>query len=115
MQTAMFNQDGTPTREALPADPSAECSAEALAKVDVDTLERLTEQEYKLSPNGAIADEIVTRLQMMGKTVDYLSIRPRVSKLKADGTLVTTGTRRLNVKGNTCAVLLHRHFKAEAL
>ena len=60
--------------------------------------------------DGTIGDDIVHRLQLLGLKVDYLSIRPRVSELKKRGILVPTGTRRINRKGNTCAVLRHRDF-----
>jgi len=90
-----------------PRDPSADCSAEAHDKVDVKRLSRLVEQEYLLFKDGAIADEISGRLQMLGYPVDEFSIRPRVSELKEAGTLVPTGARRENRRGNSCAVLRH--------
>lgn len=110
MQLNMFDDNGAPTPGALPAgqDQAAACSAEAFEKVDAARLRRLTEQEYLLFPDGAIADEIVYRLQGLGLKVDYLSIRPRVSELKAAGILVPTGRRRFNTRGNSCSVLVHR-------
>lgn len=111
VQPAMFNDNGTPTLAAQAAGAvGAECSAAARDKVDVARLRRLVEQEYLLFPAGATADEIVYRLRGMGLHVDYLSIRPRVSELKADLILVPTGSRRLNKKGNTCSVLVHKQF-----
>lgn len=109
VQPAMFNDNGTPTPEAQASGAvAAECSAAAFEKVDAARMRSLVEQEYLLFPAGAIADEVVYRLQGMGLSVDYLSIRPRVSDLKAAGILVPTGRRRLNKKGNTCSVLVHR-------
>jgi len=105
-QTLLFDEDNSDKT-------SAQCSAEAREKVDAARLERLTEQEFLLFPGGATADEIVHRLQGMGLNVDYLSIRPRVSELKARGVLLTTGALRNNRKGNTCAVLRHVNFTTE--
>ena len=114
-QTELFNEDGSPTPGMTDAQRvSASCSAEALDKVDAARLERLTEQEFLLYPAGATADEIVYRLQLLGLKVDYLSIRPRVSELKARRVLVPTGERRRNRKNNTCSVLIHRQFVKEA-
>ena len=111
-QPAMFDEHGAPTPETrISGDTAAACSALAREKVDAARLRRLTEQEYLLFPAGATADEIVHRLRGMGLHVDYLSIRPRVSELKAAGVLVPTGSRRLNRKGNTCSVLVHKQFK----
>lgn len=110
VQAAMFDVQGNATPEAQASGVAAACSAEAHGKVDAARLARLVEQEYLLFPQGAIGDEIVYRLQGMGMNVDYLSIRPRVSELKAAGLLVATGRRRLNKKGNTCSVLVHRDF-----
>ena len=110
IQTTMFNEEGNPTPDAQASGVAAACSAEALGKVDAARLERLTEQEFLLFPDGAIADEIVDRMRMLGFKVDYFSIRPRVSELKARGVLVATGTRRINRRGNTCSVLVHRNF-----
>jgi len=101
IQGDLFNGSG---------DPAPACSAAALEKVDATKLERLTEQEFLLFRDGTIGDDIVHRLQLLGLKVDYLSIRPRVSELKKRGILVPTGTRRINRKGNTCAVLRHRDF-----
>lgn len=117
-QAYLFNGDGAPTPEARPADPSAECSAEALDKIDAARLERLTEQEYLLFPSGAIAEDIVERLRMMGvesvvgtgKLVTVGSIRPRQTALKDRKILFATGERRKNAAGNSCAVLIHREF-----
>lgn len=113
-QPAMFDEHGAPTPETrISGDTAAACSAEARGKLDGAYLCRLVEQEYLLFPAGATADEIVYRLRGMGLHVDYLSIRPRVSELKAAGVLVATGSRRLNKKGNTCSVLMHRQFMEE--
>jgi len=103
-QTCLFGDDDS-------KDVSAACSAEAHGNVDEDCLERLTEQEFLLFKDGAIADEVADRLRMMGKAVDAFSIRPRVSALKKRGVLLETGTRRPNSKGNNCAVLIHIKFK----
>lgn len=117
-QANLFNGDGTPTAEARPADPSSECSAEALDKIDAARLERLTEQEYLLFRSGAIAEDIVERLRMMnvesvvgtGKLVTIGSIRPRQTALKDRGILIATGDRRRNANGNSCAILIHKNF-----
>lgn len=109
MQIEMFTDSGAPTPEAT----SAACSAAAFDKVDAGRLRRLTEQEALLFPDGFIADEIVYRLQGLGIKVDYFSIRPRVTELKQAGVLVSTGRRRLNKKGNTCAILRHKQFQEE--
>ena len=114
-QSNLFNEDGSASPEARPADPSADCSAEALDKVDTARLERLTEQEYLLSPEGAIAEDIVERLRLLGITsrgnlVTIGSIRPRQTALKDREILFATGARRKNAAGNSCAVLIHRKF-----
>ena len=121
VQLAMFDESGAPTPGALPAgqDQSAACSAEALGKVDVTRLERLTEQEYRLFPDGAIAEEIVENLRYRGveahgNLVTIGSIRPRQTALKKLGILVETGKRRSNDSGNSCAVLVHRDYVKEA-
>lgn len=116
MQLAMFDEQGSPTLEAQASGDgtAAACSAEALGKLDAANLRRLVVQEYLLFPDGAIADEIVHRLQGMGLRVDYLTIRPRVSELKSDKVLVPTGRRRLNTRGNMCSVLVHRQFQEGA-
>jgi hypothetical protein len=98
----MFNQDGSASRD---------CSAEARHKIDTNRLRQMTEAEFKLFPTGAIADEIVYRLQSMGLDVDELSIRPRVTELKLAGVLLETGERRRNAKGNSCSVLMHLQFQ----
>lgn len=120
VQLAMFDESGAPTLGALPAgqDQSAACSAEALGKVDVTRLERLTEQEYRLFPDGAIAEEIVENLRCRGveahgNLVTIGSIRPRQTALKKLGILVETGKRRSNDSGNSCAVLIHRDYVKE--
>ncbi len=93
-------------------DPAPECSAAARERVDANRLRSLTERVYlEVYKGGAIADEVVGCLREMGVEVDYFSIRPRVSELKAAGILVPTGARRLNAKGNTCAVLVHRDHR----
>jgi len=114
VQPAIFNDNGTPTPEAQASGAvAAECSAEALDKVDETALRRLVAQEALLFPDGFIADEMAVRLQMLGHDVDAFSVRPRVSQLKTAEfgcVLVETGRRRANAKGNTCAVLVHRNF-----
>jgi hypothetical protein len=117
-QPVMFDEQGTPTPEAQVSGAAAACSAEAFDKVDANRLRRLVEQEYKLFPNGATADEVVYRLQGMGLEVDELSIRPRVTELKSaahGAVLVETGARRKNAKGNSCAILVHRDYAREAI
>lgn len=118
VQPAMFNDNGTPTPEAQASGAvAAECSAAAFEKIDAARMRSLVEQEYKLFPAGAIADEIVYRLRGMGMEVDEFSIRPRVSELKSPvygRVLVETGRRRNNGKGNSCAVLVHRQFQEGA-
>lgn len=100
IQTALFGENES-------NDTGAACSADALNKVDVAHLARLTEQEFLLFPNGATADEVADRLRMLGHDVDGFSIRPRVTELKQRGILVETGTRRKNRKNNMCTVLKH--------
>jgi len=113
MQNELFNFDGTPAYGAMPLDVSEQCSREAYDKVDTEKIERLAEQEFLLYPNGATADEIAYRLQGMGLVVDEMSVRPRVSALKDRKVLFTTGERRKNRKGNSCAVLVHRNLIQE--
>ena len=114
-QGEMFDTTG-----AIHPGMAAACSAEAREKVDAARLRRLTEQEMLLFPDGAIADEIVDRLNMQGvrnragDPLDVLSLRPRFSELKSAQfgcVLVETGRRRANAKGNSCAVLVHRRFQ----
>ena len=90
---------------------AAECSAEALAKVDAKALRQLCLEEYERRPQGATADEIfqAVRWRVPGP-LDELSIRPRVTGLKNEGLLVLTGEHKINRKGNWCAVLIHRNF-----
>jgi hypothetical protein len=117
IQMSMFDDSGAATPEAQVSGTAAACSEEARTKVDANRLRVLTEAEYKLFPNGAIADEIVYRLQSMGVAVDEFSIRPRVTELKSEehgAVLVETGERRRNSKGNSCAVLIHRLFTEAA-
>ena len=91
---------------------AADCSAAALAKVNVKILRQWCLEEYERRVAGATADEICKALiyKVPGKTVDELSIRPRVAQLKAEGILVQTGERRCNKKGNSCAVLVYFKF-----
>ena len=112
-QPVMFDEQGNTTPEAQASGAvAAECSAAARDKGNVNRMRGLTEWVYTLfGRNGATADEVVTRLQKMAwPGVDALSIRPRVTELKAAGILVETGARRKNAKGNSCAVLVHRLF-----
>jgi hypothetical protein len=95
-------------------DVAAQCSAEALDKIDVERLRGLVEFEYLQLINGATADEIVERLQKRGHKVDEFAIRPRVTELKSKYCLLyATGVRKKNKKGNTCAVLRHVNFRKE--
>lgn len=113
-QGFMFDESGHPTPEAQASAVGTACSAEAREKVDDAYLRCLTAQEFKLFSNGATADEIAHRLQLMKPDVDEFSIRPRVTELKTAGILVPTGQRRANRKGNNCAVLMHCQFAQEA-
>lgn len=98
-------------RDKYPIDPSAECSASALEKVDAKALEALAEEIYAASEAGGYtADEVAHILVTNKKAVDELSVRPRVSALKKRRILFPTGERRTNSKGNTCAVLIHRMY-----
>lgn len=109
-QPVMFDGNGTPTPEAQASGAvAAECSAAAWDKVSVKLLREATEYVYRCAPLGLTADEAVYRLRLLRyHYVDALSIRPRVTELKAAGILVETGKRRKNAKGNSCAVLIHR-------
>ena len=107
-QDSLFNQDGTPTPAAHPVDPSAECSAAALEKVDATRIKAAVATEYASRPLGGTADEIAAILVQRGQVPDILSVRPRVSDLKRERILVPTGERRENAKGNTAAVMVHR-------
>ena len=109
-QDSLFNQDGTPTPAAYPVDPSAECSAAALEKVDAARIKAAVATEYASRPLGGTADEIAAILVQRGQVPDILSVRPRVSDLKRERILVPTGERRENAKGNGCAVLQHRMY-----
>lgn len=115
-QPVMFDGNGTPTPEAQASGAvAAECSAAARDKVSVKTLRIVVAAEYARLPYGATADQIAERLRNKGwYWIDELSIRPRVSELKAAGILVETRERRKNAKGNTCAVLVHRVFQEKA-
>ena len=74
------------------------------------------EAEYRAAgPAGAIADDITARLQAKGCRVDYFTIRPRVSELKASKTIRPTGERRLNTRGNTCSVAVDDIRRTEYL
>lgn len=95
---------------AYPIDPSAECSAAALEKVDAKKLEALAEAYYAAKDEGHTADEVAEALVARGDAVDALSVRPRVSALKKRRILFPTGERRTNGKGNTCAILVHRMY-----
>lgn len=106
-QDDLFTPDGRPT---YPIDPSAECSAAAMERVDVKILEALTEAIYAAKDAGYTADEVADILISNGKAADALSVRPRVSALKKRHVLFPTGERRVNGKGNTCAVLIHRMY-----
>jgi hypothetical protein len=92
-------------------DPSPACSQEARENARAAYFEGLVAAEYSLLPAGATADEVAARLRAQGYPVDELSIRPRVSELKAQGVLYATGARRKNSKGNNCAVMAHIAFK----
>lgn len=95
-------------------DVAAQCSAEAIEKIDVERLRGLVETEYLSLPGGATADEIVELMQKHGHKIDELAIRPRVTELKKKYCrLYPTGTRKKNKKGNTCAVLCHVNFRKE--
>ena len=106
-QEDLFTRDG---RMAYSLDPSAECSEEAMEKVDVKCLEALAEAIYAAKDAGHTADEVADILISNGKAEDALSVRPRVSALKKRRILFPTGERRTNGKGNTCAVLIHRMY-----
>lgn len=93
-----------------PIDPSTECSAAALEKVDAARIKAAVAAEYASRPLGATADEIAAILIQRGQVPDILSVRPRVSDLKRDRILIPTGDRRGNAKGNGCAVLIHRMY-----
>lgn len=93
-----------------PIDPSAECSAAALEKVDAARIKAAVAAEYASRPLGGTADEIAGVLVQRGQVPDILSVRPRVSDLKRNRILVPTGERRVNAKGNTAAVMVHRMY-----
>ena len=109
-QDALFNHDGTPTPSAYPIDHSADCSAAALEKVDAARIKAAVAAEYASRPLGGTADEIAGVLVQRGQVPDILSVRPRVSDLKRNRILVPTGERRVNAKGNTAAVMVHRMY-----
>ena len=100
----------------IPAqDASAVCRAIAYESINASRLQRLVEEEYLLcKENGAIADEIASRLQVHGFKVDEFSIRPRVTELKRMGVITVTGWRRSNARGNLCAVLRHKDYAGGA-
>ena len=110
MQEDLFTRDGQPTPAAYPVDPSAECSAAALEKVDAKKIEALAEAIYAAKDAGHTADEVAALLVARGEAVDALSVRPRVSALKKRRVLIPTGERRTNSKGNTCTVLIHQMY-----
>lgn len=91
-------------------DPSADCSAAALKKVDAKKIEALAEAIYAAKDAGYTPDEVAVMLVARGEAVDALSVRPRVSALKKRRILFPTGERRDNDKGNGCAVLIHRMY-----
>jgi hypothetical protein len=95
---------------AYPIDPSAECSADALAKVYAARLKAIVAAEYANWPTGRTGGEITAILVQGGLNVDILSIRPRVSDLKRERILLPTGERRRNDRGNTESVMLHRMY-----
>lgn len=109
-QEGLFNPDGTPTPSAYPIDPSSGCSADALAKVNAARIKAAVAAEYASRPLGGTADEIAGVLVQRGQVPDILSVRPRVSDLKRNRILVPTGERRVNAKGNTAAVMVHRMY-----
>ena len=97
---------------AYPIDPSAECSADALAKVYAAKLKAIVAAEYANLPQGVTGGEMTDILMQAGLNVDILSVRPRVSDLKRERILIPTGERRKNERGNSEAVMVHRmHWK----
>jgi len=110
-QPELFEDGGRPTPSAKAADPSAECSRDAKAKVDVLLLRTAVKTMFFVNREGLTSDEVTEKIQSWMTDVDEFSIRPRVSELKRSGFLVVTGTRRKNKKGNSCAVLIHRDHK----
>ena len=112
MQPEIFDDKGQPTPAALPADPAAACSADALAKVDVKIIRQYVLEEFERRPTGMTADECCTILKykIPGVTVDELSIRPRVTELKKEGLLIPTSEKHFNKRNNPCTVLVHRKF-----
>ena len=59
-----------------PVDPSAECSAEALEKVEAKKIEALAEALYAAKEAGYTPDEVADVLVARGEAVDALSVRP---------------------------------------
>ena len=82
-------------------DPSKECSAAALEKVDAATWRQKVADYYQAKRRGLIADEVALALG-----TDILTIRPRVTELKKAGYLMPTGERRESYRGNTCGVMI---------
>ena len=107
-QDNFFTDDGRP--KPWPIDPSADCSADALAKEDAETLRARVAALYAAFPAGYTADEASDVLVARREAVDELSVRPRVSELKRVRVLIPTGERRTNRKGSTCAVMVHRMY-----
>jgi predicted ArsR family transcriptional regulator len=54
---------------------------------------------FKNHPNGLTSDEVAN---ILGENI--LAIRPRVSELRAQGKIESTGTRRKSVNGNGATV-----------
>lgn len=81
-----------------PATSSDAAAAHAIA------LRRIREAVFdvirRAAEDGLTADEAAALLNM-----DVLSVRPRISELKAQGRVRATGARRNNVKGNSQAVV----------
>jgi hypothetical protein len=76
-------------------------SQEAAAHVagTASRLRAMVLEELRLWPAGCTADELAKLLQR-----DRLSIRPRLSELKAAGKIVATGERRHNESGMSASV-----------
>jgi hypothetical protein len=110
VQLALFGEEPPRPREhsqnlaRYPRQPGYEApgaSQEAAQRVAADAfgLRAVVLDELRLWPSGRTADEIATSLRR-----SPLSVRPRLSELRAAGKIVATEERRRNESGLTATV-----------
>ena len=98
-QTDLFSYEPPPSYPASPGFKEGGTSREAALSIKEDAATLRGRALDLLQREALTADEVALRL---GRSI--LSIRPRISELRAKGLVENTGARRINQSGKAAAV-----------